>query len=169
MRGVRSEHGTNTDSTEGTATLEDSRSIDLGVGICALAWTVGLLAAILVALAIWMPAQASAATCVYSDVNDMDMNESPRNFGTYGFSQCGKGNVFFRWLDDPNHTTVIGINYVGSGAPPPSRTQAIPAHRTNYYFISSLRYDLGYRIFDLWGRVAIGAGGMYNHDGRIDR
>ena len=95
----------------------------------------------------------------------MDMNESPRNFGTYGFSQCNTNKfVYFRWLDDPNHTTVMGVNYVGAGAP--SNTQAIPAHRTNYYFIGGLR-NTGF--FNLWGRVAIGAGGLYNHDGRVDR
>jgi len=69
----------------------------------------------------------------------------------------------FRWLDDPDHTTVISTNRCSDLAF--YGKAEIPAHNTSYHNMSTG----GNSCFRARGRTAFGAGGLYSHDGRMNR
>jgi hypothetical protein len=124
------------------------------------------LAAILViasALALGAPAAASAWW--YTDIIDFNLTESVVTYGYYSISQDGDGSANYRWLDDPDHSTVISGNNCSDLSP--FGVASISAHNTSYHqLFSGGWWGL---CFALRGRVAYGAGSMYNHDGRLQR
>jgi hypothetical protein len=109
------------------------------------------------------PSPARAACDTYTNVIDWDMLTEATTYGTFTVSSdCA--NIFYRWVDDPDHTTVIAANNAIDGALIGSNS--IPAHSTSYVYVAG--YVPGGR-FLLRGRVANGAGPFYNHDGRLKR
>ncbi len=123
------------------------------------------------ALAVVLLAAAVAHALVYSDITDFNVcDNSITDAGNFSTSSGNNGNVVeYRWLDDPNHTTVISANdpytLFDFG------DTAIPAHNTGYRTVASY---VGFTntppvVFKLRGRTASGAGCMYNHDGRVNR
>jgi hypothetical protein len=131
-----------------------------GGGRRARPWALALLAAI-AALAV---APSAASAWVYTDIDNFNLTETTRYIGPYTISSSGDGRAYYRWLDDPNHTTVISGNSCSDGAMFDKTT--IAAHVTAYQ-----RVFIGtpYLCFMLGARVAIGAGSMVNHDGRLQR
>ena len=107
---------------------------------------------------------ATAHAFVITDVPDFNLTESTRTYGGYTISSSGDRSAYYRWLDDPDHTTVISGNSCGDLAL--YGKADIPAHNTSYHRLFTGGVGL---CFLLRGRVAIGAGSMYWHDGRIKR
>jgi hypothetical protein len=125
--------------------------------------------AVLAAVAAAIPA-APANALVYTDINDFNLCDSyitdAGNFNTS--SDNWDHNVYYRWLDDPNHTTVISANNVYDLSLY-GKTE-IPAHNTSYRLVAWLGTTGPYSSsFKLRGRMALGTGCMYNHDGRVNR
>jgi len=112
-----------------------------------------------------VPAMSGEALAfVYTDIIDFHVNESTRTYGTYSISSIGNNTAYYRWVDDPDHTTVISGNSCADLALYGKNT--IPAHDNRYY---GLFRGSPYQCFALRGRTAFGAGAMYNHDGRLAR
>lgn len=107
---------------------------------------------------------ASALAWAYTDIVDFHLTEQAYTYGSYTVSRSGDGSASYRWTDDPDHTTVIPANACGDLALYGKRT--IPAHDTSYYGLFGGSPGV---CFALRGRVAYGAGSMYNHDGRLRR
>jgi hypothetical protein len=101
---------------------------------------------------------------VYTDIIDFNLTESTTTYGQYGVSSGTDGWVSYRWVDDPNHTTVISGNNCSDLSL--YGKAEIPAHNTSYF---ALFHGFGGLCFALRGRVAAGAGSMVNHDGRLQR
>lgn len=125
-------------------------------------WPRTLMTALVAGIA--MGSASAASAFVYTDVVDFNLTESTRYIGPYRISSTGDNRAYYRWLDDPDHTTVISGNSCSDLALYGSAT--IPAHVTSYY---ELFTGSPYLCFMLGGRVAIGAGSMVNHDGRLKR
>ena len=115
------------------------------------------------ALALGAPAAASAWW--YTDINDFNLTESVVTYGYYSISSTGNGSANYRWLDDPDHSTVISGNSCDDLSP--YGVASIGAHNTSYHQLFSGGWNG--LCFALRGRVAYGAGSMYYHDGRLQR
>jgi hypothetical protein len=107
---------------------------------------------------------ASAFAWAYTDIIDFNLTERAYTYGTYRISSSGDGSASYRWTDDPDHTTVISANSCGDLALYGKRV--IAAHDTSYHGLFGGSPGV---CFALRGRVAYGAGSMYNHDGRLRR
>ncbi len=118
--------------------------------------------ALLVALTL-VPA-TTAHAFVLTDIIDFNLTETTRTYGSYSISSSGDWSAYYRWLDDPDHTTVISGNSCGDVSL--YGKADIPAHNTSYHRLFGGAPGL---CFLLRGRVAIGAGSMYYHDGRLKR
>jgi hypothetical protein len=111
-------------------------------------------------------AASPAIAWVYTGIPDWNLTETTGTYGFYSISSSGDGSASYRWVDDPDHTTVISGNNcadyssLGGGA-------TIGAHNTSYHGLFGGRSP-GF-CFALRGRVAYGAGAMYNHDGNLRR
>jgi hypothetical protein len=101
---------------------------------------------------------------VYTDIIDFNLTESTTTYGQYGISSGTDGWVSYRWVDDPNHTTVISGNNCSDLSL--YGKADIPAHNTSYF---ALFHGFAGLCFALRGRTAAGAGSMVNHDGRLQR
>jgi len=101
---------------------------------------------------------------VYTEIVDFNLTETTKTYGSYTISSSGDGAAHYRWLDDPDHTTVISGNNCIDLALYGKRE--IPAHNTSYHKLFQGNPGL---CFVLRGRVAYGAGSMYHHDGRLRR
>lgn len=123
------------------------------------AWC-GLLAAAVI-LAFGAP---RAEAFVLTDIIDFNLTESTQTYGTYSISSTGNNSAYYRWLDDPDHTTAISGNSCGDLAL--YGKADIPAHNTSYYYMFT---GFPYLCFALRGRTAPGAGNMFYHDGRLKR
>jgi hypothetical protein len=117
-----------------------------------------------VALCLTLPAAGGAYAYVLTDIIDFNLTETTSTYGQYTVSAGTDGWVSYRWLDDPNHTTVIS----GNNCPDLALfgKADIAAHDTSYHALFHGTYGL---CFALRGRVAAGAGSMVNHDGRLQR
>lgn len=125
----------------------------------------GVVAAVIVGLACLATATAAYAW-VYTTITDFNLTETTTTYGQYTKSSSGDSSVSYRWSDDPNHSTVISANNCPDlallGGP-----ASIPAHNTSYHGLAG-GLSSG-ACFALRGRVAYGAGSMYNHDGVLRR
>ena len=104
----------------------------------------------------------------YTDLDNWNLTESTSTWGggtQFSISSGGPGPASYRWLDDPDKTTVISANNCTDGTLRGSPA-TIPAHNTSYHGLFS---GAAGACFILRGRTAIGSGSMVNHDGRIDR
>jgi len=117
-----------------------------------------------VALCLSLLAASAAYAYVTTDIIDFNLTETTSTYGQYTVSSGTDGWVSYRWLDDPNHTTVIS----GNNCPDLALfgKSDIPAHNTSYHALFQSWYGL---CFALRGRTAAGTGSMVNHDGRIQR
>ena len=108
----------------------------------------------------------SAHAWVYTNIVDFNLTETAYTYGTYSISSSGDGSASYRWVDDPDHTTVISGNNCADlallGGP-----ATIPAHDVSYHGLFG-GASAG-ACFALRGRVATGAGSMYYHDGTLRR
>jgi hypothetical protein len=120
--------------------------------------------ATLVALCLCAAGATLAYAYVFTDIIDFNLTETTSTYGQYGVSQGTDGWVSYRWVDDPNHTTVISGNNCSDLSLFGKAT--IPAHDTAYYALFHGSWGL---CFALRGRTAAGAGSMVNHDGRLER
>jgi hypothetical protein len=120
--------------------------------------------ATLVALCLCAVGATLAYAYVYSDIIDFNLTESTSTYGQYGISSGTDGWVSYRWVDDPNHTTVISGNNCSDLSL--FGKAEIPAHNTSYHHLFQGSWGL---CFALRGRTAAGAGSMVNHDGRLER
>lgn len=122
-----------------------------------------LLVACAVAAACGVSAASAAADHgVYTNINDFNLCDNRITDGGNYNASVGAGYFEFRWLDDPDHTSVISANN-------PSTLELynkieIRAHDTSYHLVSA-----GYSYVKIRGRLAAGAGCMYYHDGRVNR
>lgn len=121
-------------------------------------------------MVLWGAAPASA--WVYTDITDFNLCDSYiTDAGNFTTSPANGNNdhwVEYRWLDDPDHTTVISANNIYDLSMY-GKTE-IPAHNTTYRTVADLPGIGGSgKEFKLRGRTASGAGCMYNHDGRVRR
>jgi hypothetical protein len=104
----------------------------------------------------------------YTDLNNWNLTESTSVWGggtQFSISSGGPGLAEYRWLDDPDKTTVISANNCSDGGLRGSPA-TIPAHNTSYHTLFSGSVGT---CFVLRGRTASGSGSMVNHDGRINR
>ena len=126
--------------------------------------TAGTLTVLLAALCTCALPVSAASAYVYTDIIDFNLTETTRTYGTYSISGVGDNSAYYRWVDDPDHSTVISgnscidLSLYGKAS--------IPAHNTSYF---KLFTGSPYQCFALRGRTATGAGPMSNHDGRIQR
>lgn len=112
-------------------------------------------------------AAPATAQAVWTDLNNWNLTETASTWGggtQFSISSGGGGSASYRWLDDPDKTTVIAAHACGDGSLRGSAT--IAAHNTSYHHLFSGAVGT---CFVLRGRTAIGSGSMVNHDGRIDR
>ena len=112
-------------------------------------------------------AAPTTAEAVWTDLNNWNLTESISTWGggtQFSISSSGPGRAEYRWLDDPDKTTVIAAHACGDGSLRGSAT--IAAHNTSYHTL--FPGPVG-TCFVLRGRTAIGSGSMVNHDGRINR
>ena len=121
-------------------------------------------AATLAAVCLLAVAASLAYAYVYTDIVDFNLTESTTTYGQYGVAQGTDGWVSYRWVDDPNHTTVISGNNCSDLSL--FGKAEIPAHNTAYH---ALFHGFAGLCFALRGRTAAGAGSMVNHDGRLER
>jgi hypothetical protein len=109
---------------------------------------------------------APAGAWVFTDIIDFDLTETAYTYGVYSISNSGDGSASYRWVDDPSHTTVISGNNCPDlallGGP-----ATIAAHDTAYHGLFGGASPGA--CFALRGRVATGAGSMYDHDGTLRR
>lgn len=112
----------------------------------------------------WSGLVTPAHGFAYTEIIDFDLSETTRTYDTFSMSSIGDGSMSYRWTDDPDHTTVISGNRCSDLALYGKRE--IAPHRTTYHQIFQAN---PYTCFALRGRVAFGAGGMYDHDGMIRR
>ena len=121
------------------------------------------LVAVLAALIV-LASAASAHAWVYTDIVGWSLTESWSTYSTYSISSSGDGSAYYRWVDDPNHSTQISGNSCNDLSQ--LGRADIPAHDTAYY-----RLFGGYisECFFLRGRVVTGAGSMSGRDGRLRR
>jgi hypothetical protein len=122
--------------------------------------TVAALSATLSAVS---PAPALAQCDAYTNIIDFHMRTEAYTYGEYRMTS-GCGLPRYRWVDDPDYTTVISVNNPFDGSL--YGKNDIPAHSTAYY---ELGFVYGGTSFLLRGRVASGASPFYNHDGRLRR
>jgi hypothetical protein len=121
-----------------------------------------LLAWLVVAIVVLSTAIAWAF--VYTNIVDFHLTETTQTYGTYTIASGTNGWASYRWLDDPDHTTVISGNNCSDLSLFGKAT--IPAHNTSYHGMFQGWAGL---CFALRGRTAAGAGSMYYHDGRLER
>jgi hypothetical protein len=111
-------------------------------------------------------AAAPAEAWVFTDIVDFNLTETAYTYGVYSISSSGDGSASYRWVDDPDHTTVISGNNCSDlallGGP-----ATIAAHDVSYHGLFG-GASAG-SCFALRGRVATGAGSMYYHDGTLRR
>jgi hypothetical protein len=110
-----------------------------------------------------MLSASSASAWVWTSIVDFNLTESTSSYGQYTISS-GESSAWYRWADDPDHTTVISGNSCGDLSLY-GKTD-IPAHNTSYHKMFNGFSGL---CFVLRGRTAAGAGSMYNHDGVLQR
>jgi hypothetical protein len=122
------------------------------------------LAAAMAAICVGAVCAAVAHAYVTTNIVDFDLTETTTTYGTYTIASGTDGWASYRWLDDPNHTTVISGNNCADLSL--FGKADIPAHNTSYHALFQGSAGL---CFALRGRVAIGAGSMSNHDGRLQR
>ena len=122
------------------------------------------LAALLVALFAAGVVASTASAYVYTDIIDFNLTETTSTYGTYSISSVGDNSAYYRWVDDPAHSTVISGNSCVDLAL--FGKADIPAHNTSYFRLFT---GTPYQCFALRGRTATGAGSMYYYDGRIQR
>lgn len=122
------------------------------------------LAGLLVALFVAAVVAAAASAYVYTDIIDFNLTETTSTYGTYSISSVGDNSAYYRWVDDPAHSTVISGNSCVDLAL--FGKAEIPAHNTSYFRLFT---GSPYQCFALRGRTATGAGSMYYYDGRIQR
>lgn len=109
-----------------------------------------------------MPAAAHA--WAFTNIVDFNLTESARTYGTYTISSTGDGSAYYRWADRPADTTVISGN--GCADLALYGKADIGAGNTDYHRLFGGSRGL---CFALRGRVASGAGSMYNYDGVLRR
>ena len=124
------------------------------------------LAGSLLSCLLFLALAATAWAWVFTDIIDFDLTETAYTYGVYSISSSGDGSASYRWVDDPNHTTVISGNNCSDlallGGP-----ATIAAHDVAYHGLFG-GASAG-ACFALRGRVATGAGSMYDHDGNLRR
>jgi hypothetical protein len=122
------------------------------------------LAGLLVAMLVAGIAASAASAYVYTDIIDFNLTETTSTYGTYTISSVGDSSAYYRWVDDPAHSTVISGNSCVDLAL--FGKADIPAHDTGYFRLFTAS---PYQCFALRERTATGAGAMYYYDGRIQR
>lgn len=122
--------------------------------------------ALLIIMAVNLLLPVSSQAWVYTSIVDFNLTQSAYTYGVYSISSTGDGSASYRWVDDPNHTTVISGNNCPDlallGGP-----ATIAAHDVSYHGLFGGASPGA--CFALRGRVAIGAGSMYSHDGSLRR
>lgn len=126
--------------------------------------TAGTLSVLLAALCAYAISAGAASAYVYTDIIDFNLTQTTRTYGTYSVSGVGDNSAYYRWVDDPAHSTVISGNSCIDLALYGKKD--IPAHNIAY---QRLFTGSPYQCFALRGRTATGAGSMYYFDGRIQR
>lgn len=120
------------------------------------------------AVTVALGAGIASSAQAYWDLADFNLTETAKaypNDSNPHFFGISQGVVVYRWLDDPNHTTVISTNYPGDLTL--IGVKEIAAHDTSYNSIGGFGPGNA-GSFIVRGRVAIGAGSMVNHDARVD-
>jgi hypothetical protein len=107
---------------------------------------------------------AAASGYVYTDIIDFNLTETTHTYGTFSISGVGDNSAYYRWVDDPAHSTVISGNSCIDLSLYGKST--IAAHDTSYH---GLFTGSPYQCFALRGRTVTGAGSMFYYDGRIQR
>ena len=126
--------------------------------------TAGTLTLLLAALCACAMSAGAASAYVYTDIIDFNLTETTHTYGTFSISGVGDNSAYYRWVDDPAHSTVISgnscidLSLYGKSS--------IPAHDTAYH---GLFTGSPYQCFALRGRTATGAGSMFYYDGRLQR
>ena len=106
----------------------------------------------------------AASAYVYTDIIDFNLTETTHTYGTYSISGVGDNSAYYRWVDDPAHSTVISgnscidLSLYGKAS--------ITAHDVAYHWLFT---GSPYQCWALRGRTATGAGPMSFYDGRIQR
>ena len=107
-----------------------------------------------------------AGAWVFTSIVDFNLTETAYTYGVYSISSSGDGSASYQWVDDPSHTTVISGNNCPDlallGGP-----AVIGAHDVSYHGLFGGASPGA--CFALRGRVAEGAGSMYDHDGTLRR
>ena len=123
--------------------------------------------AALVAACVMTLTFGAVAYALTPDMNDWNLTESTSTYGggtQFHVATDSDGNVYFRWLDSPNKTTVISANYCSDWALINSNVHGVGDTSYHYLFNGTPGY-----CFVMRGRTGSGQGSMVNHDGRVQR
>lgn len=107
---------------------------------------------------------SSAGAFVTNDITDYNVCESVGSPVGGWTTTDASHHVNYRWLDDPNHSTVVStvdyynLAFIGKAD--------IPAHNTGYFMAGDGANQFS---FKLRSRTNPGGGCMYDHDGRVQR
>lgn len=126
--------------------------------------TVKRIIAFLVALCACGVLTPVASGYVYTDIINFNLTGTASTYGYFSISTIGDGAAYYRWVDDPAHSTIISANRCSDLALLGSAS--IAAHDTSYSWLFTGGASA---CFALRGRTAPGAGSMYYYDGRLQR
>src|SRR4051794_29616348 len=67
-------------------------------------------AALVLALTLGLLSAPVAHAWFYTDIVNWNLTETVSTYGQYSIGTTGDGGAYYRWVDDPSHTTVVSGN-----------------------------------------------------------